>query len=74
MPKNEAKNEQFDQSVKQFFESMEKTHPGLAEGMRVLNMSYNDYMTILQNSQAPVSFATNGAVMAFNNERKANME
>lgn len=54
---------EFEQSVKTLFESIEKRFPGVAEGMRVLNMSYADYLTILQNSQTPTSFSASGTVI-----------
>jgi hypothetical protein len=60
---NQAESNQFEQSVRQLFDSIEKEYPGVAEGMRALNMSYTDYLTILQNAQVPTSFSANGTVM-----------
>jgi hypothetical protein len=59
----EKKQAEFEQSVKGLFDSIEKQFPGVAEGMRVLNMSYVDYLTILQNSQAPTSFSASGTAV-----------
>ncbi len=57
-------NKQFEQSVQKLFESIERDFPGVSEGMRVLNMSYSDYLAILQSSQPTTSFVANGTVMA----------
>jgi hypothetical protein len=51
---------EFEQRVRSLFESIEEQFPGVAEGMRVLNMSQADYLTILQNSQAPMSVSASG--------------
>ena len=60
---NETEGKQFKQGVRQLFESIEKDYPGVGEGMRALNMSYNDYLAILQNAQVPTSFSANGTVL-----------
>jgi hypothetical protein len=54
---------QFEQSVTELFKTIETEFPGVAEGMRVLNMSHNEYLAILQNSQPPTSFTTNGTIL-----------
>jgi hypothetical protein len=54
---------QFEQQVTELFKTIDSQYPGVAEGIRVLNMSYSDYLTILQNSQAPTSFAANGTII-----------
>ena len=59
----EAADTQFEQSVQELFESIEKEFPGVAEGMRVLNMSYTEYLAILQSSQPPTSFVSNGTAL-----------
>ncbi len=53
---------QFEQEVTELFKTIESEFPGVTEGMRVLNMSYNEYLSILQNSQPPTSFVANGTV------------
>jgi hypothetical protein len=62
--KTEDDNKQFEQSVHQLFDSIENRFPGVTEGMRVLNMSYTEYLAILQSSQSPTSFASNGTLMS----------
>jgi hypothetical protein len=54
---------QFEQSVTELFKTIDQEFPGVTEGMRVLNMSCSDYLAILQNSQPPTSFASNGTVI-----------
>lgn len=63
MEKEENDNKKFEQGVHNLFDSIEKEYPGVGEGMRALNMSYNDYLTILQNAQVPTSFSANGTVI-----------
>jgi hypothetical protein len=64
MNKDKDDDKQFEESVHKLFDSIEKEFPGVAEGMRALNMSYTEYLAILQSSQTPTSFASNGTVMA----------
>ena len=66
---NEAGTNQLEQEVRELFQSIEHQFPGVSEGMRVLNMSYNDYLAILQNSQPPISFSASGTVMAIANDQ-----
>jgi hypothetical protein len=54
---------QLEQDVTTLFNRIENEFPGVAEGMRVLNMSYADYLTILQSAQPATSFSTNGSVV-----------
>ena len=56
-------SKQLEQNVAEMFKTIEAEFPGVTEGLRVLNLSYNDYLTILQNSQPPTSFAANGTVV-----------
>ena len=56
-------SKQLEHNVTELFKKIETDFPGVAEGMRVLNMSYTQYLTILQNSQPPTSFAANGTVI-----------
>ncbi|MGD0793281.1 MAG: hypothetical protein ABR920_16050 [Terriglobales bacterium] len=56
-------SKQFEEEVTELFKTIDNQFPGVAEGIRVLNMSYSDYLTILQNSQPPTSFAANGTVI-----------
>ena len=51
------------QDVTELFKQIEKEFPGVAEGLRVLNMSYADYLTILQSSQLGSSFVANGTII-----------
>jgi hypothetical protein len=51
---------QFEQNVRELFDAIEKQFPGVSEGMRVLNMSYKDYLAILESSRPATSFAANG--------------
>lgn len=53
----------FEENVKDLFKTIDEQFPGVAEGLRVLNMSYSEYMTILQNSQPPSSSVTNGTTL-----------
>lgn len=55
---------QFEQNVKALFDTIEKQYPGVSDGMRVLNMSYKDYLTILENSQPASSFTGNGTFVS----------
>jgi hypothetical protein len=61
-PKQEQPK-QFEQEVAELFKTIDSQFPGVAEGIRLLNMSYNEYLTILQNSQPPTSFTANGTVI-----------
>jgi hypothetical protein len=56
-------DKQFEQRVKELFCTIEQEFPGVTEGMRVLNMSYKDYLAILQSSQPVTSFTTNGTIV-----------
>jgi hypothetical protein len=56
-------SKQLEDKVKELFKTIDSQFPGVAEGIRVLNMSYNEYLTILQNSQPPTSSAANGTMI-----------
>ncbi len=56
-------SKELEQKVAELFKTIDSQFPGVAEGIRVLNMSYSEYLTILQNSQPPTSFVANGTVI-----------
>lgn len=75
LDKRQEQSGQFDKGVHELFTALESAYPGVAESMRTLNMSYNEYLTILQNAQIPVSFSASGTVTHTRiNEHQANLD
>jgi hypothetical protein len=52
--------QKFEQDVAALFKKVETEFPGVTEGMRVLNMSYREYLAILQSSQPTPSITASG--------------
>ena len=60
-----ADNIQHTQSMlNQQFEEFQKSNPSVAEAMRVMNISYQDYLTALAAMQEQTTLSTNSAQIA----------
>lgn len=53
-----------EQEIRQLFSRMEQEYPELVQAMQVLNVSYNQYLAMLEAATQPTTVTGNSATLA----------